>query len=638
MCSFIFNGYSQRIAVKLKKSQFLVLKDTIIRSQDDTVIYLPGNANYKKRKDYENYVNNRYVRRLWDEIYLENPERFVDYDTTFLIKSENPYAAYEGKIIRNIYIKKEKVFSEDVVDTVYVKKVLWIEKVSESLHEKTKTFVIRDNLFIKHDSVVDQNRLADNERLLRTLPYMHDARIFVKKVRHSKDSVDIEVLVQDLWSIGGSFVPNDVNYYQWKLYDENFLGMGQSLTYKGQYRSTLAIPLASEITYMKNNVLGTFINPYFRYSELNGGVRLGRQDETSITVGALRPIYMPTARLAGGYFYSNNWSINTRGDVDTSFYSYKYNVHDIWGGITFSGFKTTGDDYDIISRQNRSRLFLSARYFNCQFERQPNQEIALRSPQYNNSNFSLGQATYFRYDYYKTRYIYGFGRTEDIPYGYSYIINSGVQETLSSLRYYIGVATFNSWKTKQGDFFFLDLRTSAFYNNTNHVQDLFVKGEGTFMTKIHKIGRWKSRYYVTLNYAKIIKPQFNSGLNINDLNGLQQFYAPSLLGYQTSSFSVMTNMFPRFRLFGFRFAFVLLAQVAQVGTETEFLYNNKLYSGFAAGFRTKNENLVFDELDLRFYFFPNAPEEVSTFKIVTSTTPRLRINLRGIDAPSIIGL
>ena len=97
-------------------------------------------------------------------------------------------------------------------------------------------------------------------------------------------------------------------------------------------------------------------------------------------------------------------------------------------------------------------------------------------------------------------------------------------------------------------------------------------------------------------------------------------------------------MFPRFRLMGFRFAFILLAQVAQIGTETEFLYSNKMYTGLGAGFRTKNENLVFDELDLRFYFFPNAPSEVSTFKIVTSTTPRLRINLRGIDEPTIIGL
>ena len=638
MCSFIFNGYSQRIAVKLKKGQFLVLKDTIIRSQDDTVIYLPGNANYKKRKDYENYVNNRYVRRLWDEIYLENPDRFVDYDTTFLIKSENPYAAYEGKIIRNIYIKKENVFTADVVDTVYVKRALWIEKISETLHEKTKTFVVRDNLFIKHDSVVDQNRLADNERLLRSLPYMHDSRIFVKKVKHSKDSVDIEVIVQDLWSIGGSFSPNDINYFQWTLYDENFLGMGQSINYKGRYRSTYAKPWANEISFTKNNLVGTFINPYIRYSELNGGIRVGRQDETSITVGAIRPIYMPTARLAGGYFYSKNWSVNTRGDVDTSFYNYQYHVHDVWGGVTFSGFKTTGDDYDIITRQNRSRLFLAARYFDIQYERQPNQEIALKSPVYNNSYLTLAQATYFRYDYYKTRYIYGFGRTEDIPYGYSYILNSGVQQTLDQLRYYLGAATFNSWITKNDDFFFLDLRTAAYYNHTNQWQDIFLKGEGTYMTQIHKLGRWKSRYYVTLNYAKVIRPQFSGGLNINEQNGIQQFSAASVFGYQSTAFTVMTNLFPRFRLMGFRFAFVLLAQVAQVGTETEFLFNNKLYSGFAAGFRTKNENLVFDEFDLRFYFFPNAPEEVSTFKIVTSTTPRLRINLRGVGEPSIIGL
>lgn len=613
------------------------MRDTIIRSQEDTVVYLGSNVEYKKRKDYENYTKNRVVRQLWDQIYLENPKHFVDYDTTFMIKSQKPYAAYEGKIIRKIYIKKENVFNENVVDTFFIKTPAWIEKVSEAMHEKTKTFVVRNNLFIQNDSIVDEKRLADNERLLRTLPYMHDARIFVKEVPHSKDSVDIEVLVQDLWTIGGYFIPYDINYIEWKLYDENFLGMGQSLTYRGQYRTPRARTLGHEITYIKDNLAGTFINPYIRYSQLNGGVRVGRQDETSITFGAIRPIYMPTARLAGGYFYSQNWSVNTMGQ-DTSFYSYKYHVHDIWSGITFSGFKITGDDYDIVSKQNRSRLFLSARYYNCQFERQPTQEAAFKSPQYNNTSLTLGQATYFRFDYYKTRYIYGFGRTEDIPYGYSYLINSGVQETLDQLRYYLGAATFNSWITKKGDFFFLDLRTSAFYNTTNHLQDFFIKGEGTYMSKIHLLGRWKSRFYITANYAKIIRPQFNGGLNINEANGLQQFYSASLLGFQTSTFSVMTNMFPRFRLMGFRFAFVLLAQVAQIGTETEFLFNNKLYTGGAIGFRMKNENLVFDEVDLRFYFFPNSPADVSSFKIVTSTTPRLRINLRGIGSPGLIGL
>ncbi|SFX01513.1 hypothetical protein [Cytophaga hutchinsonii] len=637
VCGFFFNGHTQK-GVKVKKHQFLVLQDTIIRPQDDTIIYIPANVEYKKRRDYEHYMNNRLVRQVWDQIYLDNPP-LVDYDTSFTIESKNPYEMYEGKRIRNIYIKKQNVFSNNIYDTVYVKKREYlIEKVSEFLHEKTKTFVIEQNLFIDDDSIVDKNRLADNERLLRSLPYMHDARIFVVELPGQKNWVDVEVLVQDLWSIGGYFTPNDVTYHQWKLYDRNFLGYGQTLSYKGQYRTPRSQAFSSEIYYEKDNLMGTFINPFIMYSELNGGAKVGKQDETSFSIGAKRGIYMPTARLAGGYVFSNNKSVNTKMEIDTSYYNYRYNVNDLWGGITFSGFKQTGDDYDIITRQNRSRIFLSARYYNRTFLQQPDQPISRFIASYNNQTFVIGQATYFRYEFFKTRYLYGFGRTEDIPSGYSYWVNSGVDTRLDQQRYYLGIASFNSIVRPRGCFYLLDLRASAFYNHVHNVQDFFMKGEGTYISQVGEFGRWKARFYLTLNYAKIINPQLSGALNVNNTNGIQQFNSMLISGYQSSSVSLMTNLFPRFRFMGFRFAFILLTQFAQLGTETEFLFDNKIYTGFGGGFRTKNENLVFDEFECVVYWFPNSPEDVTTFKIVTTTSPRFRINLRGTDQPSFIGL
>jgi hypothetical protein len=630
-------GYGQKVqTIKLKKKHFLILKDTIINPTKDTVIVLPRNVKYKKRKDYNNYIHNKYLRQLWDQIYLEKPQSLtIDDDAKSAIESKNPYLLYEGKKIRNIYIKKVDVFGKNINDTVYVKTTM-IDKVGDALHEKTKTFVIRNNLFIKNDSIVDENRLSDNERLLRTLPYMHDARIYVRPIEGIKDSVDIEVLVQDIWTLGGSFTPNDVNYYQWKLYDRNFLGYGQTLQYKGQYRSTRNPQLASEFLYSKDNLFGTFINPFVMYSELNGGPHIGKQDENSISAGFNRAIYMPTARLAGGYTFSNNWSVNTQKVTDTTYYDYKYHVHDGWGGVTFSGFKRAGGEYDIITRQNRSRIFLSGRYYNRIYERSPYQDLAINNAVYNGENFILGQASYFKYDYYKTRYIYGFGRTEDIPYGYSYLINSGVDKTLGRVRYYFGTEAFKIWARPSGVFYFIDLSAATFYNTVYKFQDIHLKATGTFVTRVHQMGSWKSRFYFTFNYAKIVNPQLNGGLNINGDNGLQQFSSASLTGYQSSSAIITTNLFPAFKLLGFRFAFIFLAEVAQIGSQSDFIYNNKPYAGMAAGFRTKNENLVFDEFECRVYYFPNAPGDVTTFKIVTLTSPRLRINIKGITQPAFL--
>jgi hypothetical protein len=630
---FQFASNAQVKKVKVTKNQFLLLYDTVIVPQNDTVVLLPKHTRYKKRRDYKSYLENKYIAFLWDELFLDEPICLTTDDTTCVIEGKNPYFDYEGKYIRNIYIVKMDVFGRHIDDTSYIKNK--IDKIGDALHEKTKSFVISNNLFIRHDSIVDQNRLSDNERLLRSLPYMHDARINIK--RTDTDSVDIEVVVQDIWSLGGSFDPLDVDYFKWKLYDQNFLGMGQSLEYRGQFRSTESPNIRSEFTYTKNNLFGVFINPYLQFSQLNGGPHVGKQDESSFTIGLNRNIYMPTARWAGGYQFSNNWSVQTKKLIDTAFYNYNYNVHDVWGGITVSGFRRKGDEYDIITRQNRARIFFSMRYYDRDFLKSPEQYVAKISATYNTQRFILGQVTYFKYDFYKTKYVYGFGRTEDLPSGQSYLINTGVEEKVDQVRYYLGTEVFKIWARPTGVFYFIDFRASSFYNTVNKFQDIFLRAAGTFVTRVHPWGSWKYRIYIQAGYTKIINPQLNGGININGSNGLVEFNSASLNGYQSSALVVTANLFPKFKLLGFRFAFILLGEVAQIGTGTEFLYDNKPYAGFAAGFRTKNENLALDEFEVRFYCFPNAPADVTMFKIVTLSSPRLRINIKGVGQPSFIG-
>ena len=637
----LFLGIQARAQVKIvsvKKNHFILLRDTVIVPQEDTLIFLSSKTKYKVRRDYESYLDNRYIAYLWEQLYRDQPLSLCDDDSiTAKCSTVNPYLIYEGKYIRNIYITKMDVFGGNIDDTVFVKKKM-IDKVGDFLHEKTKTFVVRDNLFIKNDSIVDQNRLSDNERLLRTLPYMHDARIFIKEIPNVFDSVDVEVIVQDVWTLGGSFNPLDFNFYKWNLYDRNFLGMGQSIEYKGQFRTTLKPSLGGEFTYTKNNLFGTFVSPFFRYSQLNGGAQIGNQNEYSITAGFNRDLYMPTSRIAGGYSFSNNWSVNTKQLLDTAFYDYKYNVHDGWAGITISDIKRKGDEIDLITRQNRARIFFSVRYYNRAYLRSANQYYARTSAAYNNQSFALGQMAYFKYDFYKTKYIYGFGRTEDLPFGYSWILNTGADQRLEKLRYYFGSEFFKIWARPTGLFDFVEISTSSYYNTENKFQDIYVKGAGTLVTKVRNIRNWKYRFYFSAAYTKITNPQLNGFININGVSGLEQFNSLVLFGHQSSSLSATVNLFPKLKLLGFRFAFILLTEVAQIGTSTEFLFNNTPYMGIGAGFRTKNENLALDEFELRVYCFPNAPGDVTMIKIVTLSTPRLGINIKGIGRPSFIGL
>ncbi|MBS1660772.1 MAG: hypothetical protein JST68_06950, partial [Bacteroidetes bacterium] len=109
-------------------------------------------------------------------------------------KSESPFTPYEGKIIRNIFIRGYG-FEQTFTDTS--KRLQYFgTKVLNQLHRKTRDWVIRNNLFIKENMTVNAFKLADNERLIRNLNFIQDARILVTRVPDDSNSVDLVVVVK----------------------------------------------------------------------------------------------------------------------------------------------------------------------------------------------------------------------------------------------------------------------------------------------------------------------------------------------------------------------------------------------------------------------------------------------------------
>src|SRR5207245_563075 len=89
------------------------------------------------------------------------------------VRNDLLYAKYKGKIIRSISIKRLD-FGTPITDTSKrVRTVL--TRLATSLHRKTAEGVIRNNLFFKTGDKLMPDLVADNERHLRDLPYLHDA-------------------------------------------------------------------------------------------------------------------------------------------------------------------------------------------------------------------------------------------------------------------------------------------------------------------------------------------------------------------------------------------------------------------------------------------------------------------------------
>src|SRR6185312_16046482 len=101
-----------------------------------------------------------------------------------------------------------------------------LTRLANTFHHKSREYVIRNNLFFKKGDRVLSYLLADNERHLRDQPYIQDAKIILRPVEGSPDSVDVLIRVKDVLSIGGSFELHNPKSAELSVREDNLNGWG----------------------------------------------------------------------------------------------------------------------------------------------------------------------------------------------------------------------------------------------------------------------------------------------------------------------------------------------------------------------------------------------------------------------------
>ena len=143
--------------------------------------------------------------------------------------SEASYISYSGKKIRKIDIKRLNVFGANINNPASdnLKK---IENLLNKTHVNTNENIIRKNLLFSEGDTISPLTLSDNERILRQLSYIDDARIIVVPV--SDDEVDIVVITKDVYSLGASYSYKGLKKGSVSLFEKNIFGMGHEFGFE----------------------------------------------------------------------------------------------------------------------------------------------------------------------------------------------------------------------------------------------------------------------------------------------------------------------------------------------------------------------------------------------------------------------
>ena len=592
---------------------------TNITLDRDTV---PQNQAPKKKSNITRYFNIITDQQQRDSLFVKLARTDVPAppsDSAAWKSRENSFNVYGGKQIRYVYYNQLKVFGTTIEDTTVVSNKL--VRFANMLHYDTRTWMIKQSLFFREGDTVNAYKLVDNERYLRRLPFILDARIYVINSYSNNDSIDIVVLTKDVFEYGTNISSFNNTQASATVFNNNLLGAGQKVAFGFSWDNAYNPQWRTGASYTKYNVAGSFVDVSVGYTHLNDkpDADTGQYENATYLI-INRPLYSTWASLTGGLTLSVNKSVNIFSLPPTEFKNYSYNLVDMWAGYNFTNqYKKTGYN------STKPNIGIEFRSFNMNFAQRPYQPKLDSIPYYNSRDFVLSQLVFYHQDFFKTNYFFGFGRTEDIPMGYTYSTSLGFESWMGLRRTYTAVQAQKYWLPGK-NLISVNFALGGFWDN-DFFQDGVIHFQTDYYSNIFRFKGQKLREFLHFDYINGFNATLYQPVNINRENGIYGYRNTLFNNYQRLNLGAQTNYYSPISIYGFKFNFYVLLQASLLTDSKKSVFTSPFYSGFTIGCKIRNENLSFNTLQISASYQPivaygpqaaNGPN--SLFVTITSVT------------------
>jgi hypothetical protein len=546
-----------------------------------------------------------------------------------LVRVDRLYARYTGRIIRSIEVRRVD-FGVPINDTTKSFKNT-LTRWADALHRTTRESVIKNNLFFKQNDTLLPILLADNERHLRDQPYLNDVRIIVKAVSGTRDSVDVIVLTKDVLSIGGQFRMSSLDKVQTAVREDNFGGNGDKFQVSALYDKERSKNFGFGGEYIWRNVGGSFIDGQVGFLNYASTFNTFRNQETTFYTKWIRPLANPYMRWT--YEFDAATHKNSQLYPDTIYltdHRYQYYNIDAWVGYNTAAKGLGGRITD-----DRLRTLVGLRVLHNEFQQVPVKYENEYFYQYADLTGVLASISLFRQDFYKTQYVYGFGRNEDVPEGLDVAVTTGWTNKNQRVRPYMGLDLQMNYFTRRRNYFNYTLRVGGYSYKRNY-EDISLLGNVEFFSRLKELNsRWKQRTFVTAGASAQLKRVLNEPLLLESAFGLPEYQNINLGGDFRLTVKAESVFFSPWTLASFRFAPFVFGNAAILTPETEPI-NRKFYTTVGGGIRTRNESLVFGTLELRAFYFPRKNFNGDNFRIEFNTNVKFKYTSQSVRRPNFI--
>ena len=604
----------------------ILISEQLIAQEDSTIHSLRDSTFLLRSKK-------GIFKKLGDAIWIDAPQ-FEVQNTNSVFKNEFAFEKFKGKIINQIQISSvsyETSFNDTMQSGKKIKRA-----VEEALYNSTTNKTMLRNLFFNTGDTLYPYLIADNEKFLRELAFIQDARIIASIDPADSNGVVINIQWKDIFPFGGSANLGSLQSFNAEVNHNNLLGVGDKVQINALYDLDRRPLAATGFEYIKRNLFGSFLNLTVGIDKFKPAFNSGRREEHARYIKGELPLVSPYHSFTGGFEFGK-YEANNNYNTLLSYqhlYKYAYGIMDGWMGINIGAGLRIKDNL-----QTRLRKFISFRAVSKRFSHLPDTAILKYNIHYSNIDAGLIAFNIFKQEYYHTNYIYGFGRNEDVPEGYNLSVVSGLTQRNSRTRPYIGIDYERDYFTNQENYTNFILKLGGYMHNGS-LEDISFLSSLNYFTALKKLSnpKWSKRNFVELSATQQLNTILNEPLFLRSEFGIPTFRNDNIQAATRVSCNLESVYYNMVKYYGFSFAPFVFVNTSYIKLIGEAIQKGSIYTALGLGCRTRNENLVFGTIELKAYYYPRTISNMTPLNVTLTTGLRFRYNSQLIRRPDFIQL
>lgn len=561
------------VLVILKDSLYITGNDTVI-PRDERFVRLRNDPYVRTASFYEallKRVGDSGIRKELHRLFIRdnNPTAVARKNE---IRREDYFKPFEGKVIRSIRATRVPMLDGNVNDTSGTSLDGWNRFIN--LHPQTPSWVARGKGVIREGQRVLPGALADHERLIRELPNIRDAKLYVSPVDGS-DSVDIVVVTQDLFPLRLNIDYRNSDELKVRVNDRNITGTG--LETDLEYNSFSSLENGPEWAIRLNQY-----NLFNRFFDASAGMRWNDSIAESafsfnrdFRSGALSHIggveWVDASRRK-----SSDTEATQQGDVTDS------RRLGLWYGHVFSNASL---EWSFIPAFSRNESFQN-----------------IGGDWKTGDRTSLYSFTIIRRSYLRSALVRKYGTSEYIPVGFSMNYTAGPVNDGFGKSWYSGAAV--EWARYFEDVGYWALSwNGSYYSGVAERSDRLSNYGLDYYTPLLRIGRARCRQFVELRYNSISQPERASLFETTGPWSTANGSVPT--GSNLWHGAIRSVFFMPWYVYGFRFSIYGGAEVYRLGNPLQNSASEVAYYPiFQAGLRMQNDFLTYGDYSFQISYAP----------------------------------